>query len=195
MKFFNLFFFPIKSDTKINSLQSELDSEKEKFKLNQIRYEKLDKEASKNKMLDLEIADYDRSIKQLNLQLITKDKEINDLKSELKNNNETISKMKSDIDNFEKEKEKSDEKCTKLKQLLVKAKKEVNDAKVHEAEHLSNDAQVKAQLEASLIEIENLKLQIAEITMERQRVQDKLQANNDLNQVCIFINTFILRHS
>jgi predicted nucleic acid-binding Zn-ribbon protein len=60
-------------------------------------------------MLDLEIADYDRSIKALNLQLITKDKEINDLKSELKINNETIGKLKIDIDNYEKEKEKSND--------------------------------------------------------------------------------------
>lgn len=133
-------------------------------------------------MLDLEIADYERSIKALNIQLITKDKEINDLKSDLNNTNEKCNKIKQDYELLLKEKEQTDEKCTKLKQLLVKAKKDVSDAKAHEAEHLSNDVQVKAQLETSYLEIENQKLQLTELIIEKQRVQDRLQTNNELNQ-------------
>jgi hypothetical protein len=109
-------------------------------------------------MLDLEIADYDRSIKSLNVQLIARDKEANDLKAEINSQNEAIIKLKNDLDTAIKEKEQSDEKCTKMKQLLVKAKKEVSDAKAHEAEHLSNDVQLKAQLENSFLEIENQKV-------------------------------------
>lgn len=146
------------TDNRIANLQSELDTEREKLKTKQIRLEHYEKEASKSKVLDLEIADYEKSIKSLNLQLITKDKEINDLKSELNEQSEKITQFKSNIEILEKEKEQSDEKCTKLKQLLVKAKKDVADAKAHEAEHLSHDAQVKAQLEAAYVDIENFKV-------------------------------------
>ena len=111
-----------------------------------------------SKMLDLEIADYERSIKSLNVQLIAKDKEANDLKNEINSHTDSILKLKHELNTVLKEKEQSDEKCTKLKQLLVKAKKEVSDAKTHEAEHLSNDVQLKAQLENALLEIENLKV-------------------------------------
>ena len=38
--------------------------------------EKFEKEASKSKMLNLEMADYERSIKSLNVQLINKEKEV-----------------------------------------------------------------------------------------------------------------------
>ena len=152
------------------------------MKSNQIRLEKYEKEASKNKVLDLEIADYDRSIKTLNLQLISKDKEINDLKTELNEQNEKISKLKNENESLEKEKETTEEKCTKLKQLLVKAKKDVADAKAHEAEHLSHDAQLKAQLETAYLEIENFKLQFADLNVEKQKALDRIHTSNELNQ-------------
>jgi hypothetical protein len=109
-------------------------------------------------MLDLEIADYEKTIKALNLNLITKEKEINDVTSELFNTNDKLTKMKEDYQNLEKEKDIVDEKNTKLKQLLVKAKKDVSDAKVHEAQNLSADFSMKAQIESQNLEIENYKV-------------------------------------
>ena len=86
-----------------------------------------------------------------------------------------------------KEKEQSDEKCTKLKQLLVKAKKEVSDAKTHEAEHLSNDVQLKAQLENALLEIENLKVNkkkytplVFNLRLRTKRTRFRLRCVNNL---------------
>jgi uncharacterized coiled-coil protein SlyX len=71
-------------------------------------------------MLNLEMADYERSIKSLNIQMINKEKEINDIKAELTLTNEKFTKLKSDYEILEKEHEDDKEKSTKLKQLLVK---------------------------------------------------------------------------
>lgn len=171
-----------KTETKIKSLQTEVETEREKYKEFRIKQEKLEKEQSKNKMLDLEMADYERSIKSLNVQLISKDKEINDLKNELNSGNEKIAKFKSDLEAAEKERDEDKEKTTKLKQLLVKAKKDVSEAKAHEAEHLANEASMKAQLEGCHLEIENYKLQLVELTTDRQRLTDKLNTSNELHQ-------------
>ena len=86
------------------------------------------------------------------------DKYRNDIKGELSMANEKLNKLKSDYEVLEKEKENSEEKCTKLKQLLVKAKKDVSDAKQQEAEHMSKDASIRGQLEKCNLEIENYKV-------------------------------------
>lgn len=135
-------------------------------------------------MLDLEIADYERSIKSLNAQLIAKDKEIVDMKNEVSQTNEKLNQFKADKENTEKEKEQLEEKCSKLKELLTKAQKELADVKQSETERLSFEASQKAQLQTITMEIENYKLQITELSAERVKVQDKLhfvQENNQRN--------------
>lgn len=139
------------AENRLKAVQTELDAERDKYKSFQ---------ASKNKMLDLEIADFEKSIKALNFQIITKDKEINDIKLELCSQNENLTKLKQELSNLEKERDEEKEKSTKLKQLLVKAKKDVSEAKAHETEHLSTEAQMKAQLESYNLEIENYKVKI-----------------------------------
>jgi chromosome segregation ATPase len=109
-------------------------------------------------MLDLEMAEYERTIKALNFQIISKDKEINDLKADIASSNEKYNKLKEDFNSLEKNKDTIDEKNTKLKQLLVKAKKDVSEAKAHEAQHLSSDATMKAQIESQALELENYKV-------------------------------------
>lgn len=116
------------------------------------------KEISKNKMLDLEIADYEKSIKSLNSQIQNKDKLITESKAQLKDAQQSLAKLKIDHEETVKEKDSFDEKCSTMKQLLIKAKKEIADAKEHEAHHLNNDAHLKKQIELSNIEVENYKV-------------------------------------
>lgn len=170
--------FKNQTETKLKALQTDLDNEKERTK-NLATYEK---EKSKNKMLDLEIANYEKTIKSLNVQIISKDKEINDVKAELTSTTEKLVKLKEDLSSMESEKDKVEEKNTKLKQLLVKAKKDVSDAKAHEAQHLSTDASLKSKIEAQNIEIESFKLQVADLSFERQRLHEKLQQINENGQ-------------
>ena len=83
---------------------------------------------------------------------------------------------------MEKERDDEKEKSTKLKQLLVKSKKDASEAKEKESERLSNDAVLKAQLQSYNLEIESYKLQLADLSMERQKLFDKLHSQGDLGQ-------------
>ena len=130
-----------------------MENQKEKFKDNY-------KEVSKNKLLDLEIADYERSIKGLNVQLLHKDREIAEAKNELSIANDTINKLKLDAESLIKNNESTEEKYAKLNQILVKAKKDLTDAKISETQHLTNDAQMKSQLESYNVVIENYKVKL-----------------------------------
>lgn len=118
------------------------------------------KEISKNKILDLEIADYEKSIKSLNTQIQNKDKLISETKAQLNDANQSLAKLKVDLEATVKEKDSVEEKCSTMKQLLIKAKKEIADAKEHEAHHQSNDVHLKTQIESSNLEIENFKVRI-----------------------------------
>ena len=96
----------------------------------------------------------------MNAQLLNKDKEINELKTEVNAEREKVSKAISENESLERDKKSNDENLAMLKQLLIKAKKDVADAKEHEEEHLLNDAQLKAQVESFNLEIENYKVEI-----------------------------------
>ncbi len=155
----------LKNEVDIKTLKDELANEKTKSK------DTL-KEISKNKILDLEIDNYERSIKVLNVQALNKDKQIEELThsiDELKSNNERLSN----------EKESSEEKCTKLKHLLIKAKKEVADAKEHEHQHLNSDVQMKAKIEQFNIDIENYKVSLATSESEVLKTKEKMDRIQD----------------
>lgn len=138
-------------ETKLKSSETELENEREKFK-------KYEKEASKSKVLNLEIADYEKSIKTLNSQLTAKDKEIAELKQEANLNKENLTKLNQNIEKLERERDDEKDKVIKLQQTLVKAKKDINEAKAHETEHLNNEAMLNAKLEQANQDIENYKV-------------------------------------
>lgn len=177
-------------ESKLNDKQTEINELKLKFeselKASQVELENervkskdTHKEISKNKLLDLELADYERSIKALNAQIQSKDNQINEIKNETNILNESIAKAKVEYETLLKEKENSDEKSAKLKELLVKAKKEVSEAQQHEAQHLNNDVQMKSQIESYNLEIEKYKVLLADAAVNTQKIQDKFNKNKE----------------
>ena len=138
-------------ETKFKNAETELENEREKFK-------KYEKEASKSKVLNLEIADYEKSIKTLNSQIVAKDKEIGDLKHEIVQSKENMTKLNQNVEKLERERDDEKDKIIKLQQTLVKAKKDINEAKAHETEHLNNEAMLNAKLEQANRDIENFKV-------------------------------------
>lgn len=140
------------------------------------------KELSKNKVLDLEIADYEKSIKSLNVQLISKDKELNDLRSDQSLLTSSLDKIKSDVEKLENDLAEEREKSQKLKQLLVIATKDLMDAKVHEAEHQSNDATSRNQIEHLQMDLDAYKVQMLEQGAEKEKLKDRVNSLMDANQ-------------
>jgi len=157
----------MKADVEIKTLKDELANEKTKSKDTM-------KEISKNKMLDLELADYERSIKALSVQAVNKERQIEEL-------TRSLGELKTEKERLVRDNESSEEKCTKLKHLLIKAKKEVADAKEHEHQHLSSDVQLKAQIEAFNIEIETYKVSLAGSEAAVLKMKEKMDRMQDVS--------------
>lgn len=75
-----------------------------------------------------------------------------------------------------------EEKNTKIKQLLVKTKKELADSKQAESDHLLLQASLKGELEASQQQVEVYKIQLAEITSEKHKIHEHLKTSAEQHQ-------------
>jgi GRIP and coiled-coil domain-containing protein 2 len=171
----------------INEINDKFSQEKDiliknyeiKLKEHEGVTQKLHTDSLKTNVMQLELADYDRTINNLNAQLTNKEKILNETKQEVANLNSKISKLNNDIKTLEQEKQKIDDNSTKLKKVLVKVKKELAESKVHETEHHNQEAIFKAQIEKYTLEIENYKLQLAEFAGDKQKIFDKYQSMNN----------------
>jgi len=95
--------YKLKTEKDLKLVQTELETEKTKSQAT-------NKEISKNKLLDLELADYERSIKALNFQITNKDKEISALKINVEEIKKNLAEITNNNEKLLKEKESSEEK-------------------------------------------------------------------------------------
>lgn len=139
----------------------------------QTRLEKYEKEAAKGRVFDLEIADYERSIKSLNVQIIAKEKELSEARAESSTLSASMEKSRAEAERLENELSDEREKSAKLKQLLVLAKKDLAEAKAHAAEHQTNDASTRHQIERLQLDLEAYKMQLVESGAEKERLRER----------------------
>ncbi|XP_053561417.1 GRIP and coiled-coil domain-containing protein 2 [Bombina bombina] len=78
--------------------------------------------------------------------------------------------------------EQYEERNTKMKQLLVKNKKELADCKQAESDLLILQASLKGELEASQQQVEAYKIQVAELTSEKHKAQEQLRVQTEQQQ-------------
>lgn len=166
----------------MKSLKADLDSERDKTKTTQTKLERFEKEAAKSKVLDLEIADYERSIKSLNVQIIAKEKDLSEIRSECTSLTSSVEKSRADIERLEKELSDEREKSQKLKQVLVLTKKDLAEAKTHAAEHQTNDASIRHQIERLQIDIDAYKMQLVDASAEKERLRERISVLVEASQ-------------
>ncbi|XP_070607180.1 GRIP and coiled-coil domain-containing protein 2 [Erythrolamprus reginae] len=140
------------------------------------------KDAHNSTLMDMEIADYERLVKELNQNIADKSSRIETLEQEI-----TIQKQKKEvlleeIKSLQNSVQDYEEKNGKLKQLLVKTKKELADSKQAENELLRFQASLKGELEASQQHLEDYKIQLSELTCESHKIQEHLRASLEQHQ-------------
>lgn len=140
-----------KAEADLKAMRAELEKERSHAK-------DTHKEISKNKLLDMELADYERSIKLLNSQLKAKDKELAESVAKLEETKANLGKAKAENEKMVKELDGSHERSGKLKDMLAKAKSELSEAREQETQHVHSDAQMKYQIEQFNIQIESYKV-------------------------------------
>ncbi|XP_003218785.2 GRIP and coiled-coil domain-containing protein 2 isoform X1 [Anolis carolinensis] len=166
----------------VEELQLQLQKEKKHLQKVLEELEMAKKDAQKSTLMDMEIADYERFVKELNQKITDKSSRIEDLEQEIKIQKQKQETLQEEIKSFQSTVQVYEEKNSKIKQLLVKTKKELSDSKQAENELLRLQASLKGELEASQQQVEVYKIQLAEITSEKHRIQDHLRTSLDQHQ-------------
>ncbi|XP_053352366.1 GRIP and coiled-coil domain-containing protein 2 [Clarias gariepinus] len=166
----------------VEELQSFLQKQKQHLQQTEQELEQLRKDAQQSTLLDMEMADYERLVKELNLQLYEKDRLLEEQERQTQAQREREEKLNQEIESLKSLVDVGEEKTAKVKQLLVKAKKDLADAKKEEASQMIAQSSLKGELESIQQQLENYKIQSSELTADRHRLQEQLKALNDQHQ-------------
>ncbi|KAK2488461.1 hypothetical protein MC885_019489 [Smutsia gigantea] len=163
-------------------LQLQLQKEKKQLQKTMQELELVKKDAQQTTLMNMEIADYERLMKELNQKLTNKNSKIEDLEQEIKIQKQKQETLQEELTSLQSSVQQYEEKNTQIKQLLVKTKKELADSKQAETDHLILQASLKGELEASQQQVEVCKIQLAEITSEKHKVHEHLKTSADQHQ-------------
>ncbi|CAF3949860.1 unnamed protein product, partial [Rotaria sp. Silwood2] len=185
------------SDENIQELKEKY--QKMKILLTRLRKELQEKvqHQPKQSVIDLELADYEKTIKNLKNDLINKDKEIQDLRDELSNCTNKYACLKLENNNLEQQNIQNEERANKFKALLDIVKKELQHAKDLELQQQYNDDHTRVLIEKLQNDLDNNKILINDLQHEKQQLIEKLNNHNETNQRTISLleqNLHIAKH-
>ncbi|NXY62351.1 GCC2 protein, partial [Callaeas wilsoni] len=174
----------------MEELQMQLQKEKKHLQKTMQELELARKDAQKSTLMDMEIADYERLVKELNQKITDKDSRIEDLEKETGIQKQKQETLQEEIKSLQSTMQQDEERNAKIKQLLVKTKKELADSKQAENDHLMLQASLKGELEASQQQVEAYKarnftfllIQVAVLTSEKHKVQEQLRTSSEQHQ-------------
>uniref|UniRef100_A0A3Q0QT64 GRIP and coiled-coil domain containing 2 n=1 Tax=Amphilophus citrinellus TaxID=61819 RepID=A0A3Q0QT64_AMPCI len=113
----------------VEELTAQLQKQQQQSQQTAQELEQLRKEAQQSSLLDMEMADYERLVKELNAKLSEKDECVEELKAQINSLNQKEEVLKQEIESLKSQLDQGEEKHSKIKQLLVKTKKDLADAK------------------------------------------------------------------
>ncbi|XP_014106066.1 PREDICTED: GRIP and coiled-coil domain-containing protein 2 [Pseudopodoces humilis] len=166
----------------MEELQMQLQKEKKHLQKTMQELELARKDAQKSTLMDMEIADYEKLVKELNQKITDKDSRIEDLEQETGIQKQKQETLQEEIKSLQSTMQQDEERNAKIKQLLVKTKKELADSKQAESDHLMLQASLKGELEASQQQVEAYKIQVAVLTSEKHKVQEQLRTSSEQHQ-------------
>ncbi|CAF3764235.1 unnamed protein product, partial [Rotaria sordida] len=194
-----------KMKKQISDSNENIQELKEKYQKMKILLTRLKKELQekaqqhqpKQSLIDLELADYDKIIKNLKDDLINKDKEIQDLNDELSNWTDKYTCLKLENNNLEQQNIQIEERANKFKALLDNVKKELQHAKELELQRHYNDDHTSVLIEKLQNDLDQNKTLINDLQNEKQQLIEKLNDHNETTQRTINLleqNLHIAKH-
>ncbi|KAG8197140.1 hypothetical protein JTE90_011303 [Oedothorax gibbosus] len=140
------------------------------------------KEGEKKNLMDLEMADYEKSIQELNNKILKKDEEIEELNEKFKSQVEKNNSLVEEIKYTETIKCTEENRAVCLKEALEKAKSELISAKEKKEDLMQNVSSLQMQLEIITQQEENCKLQLSETSSEVQHLKEMLKTSSENQQ-------------
>ncbi|XP_066542341.1 GRIP and coiled-coil domain-containing protein 2 isoform X2 [Hoplias malabaricus] len=166
-------------------LNALLHKREKQLQLTEQELEQLRKDAQQSTLLDMEMADYERLVKELNCQISDKNKLIEEQEYLIQAHKDKEEKLVKEIESLKSLVDTAEEKASKMKQLLVKTKKDLADAKKEEVSQMIIQSSLKGELEAMQNQLENCKIQCSDLTADQYRLQEQLKSVNDQHQKAI----------
>ncbi|XP_060731873.1 GRIP and coiled-coil domain-containing protein 2 isoform X1 [Tachysurus vachellii] len=166
----------------VEELHILLQKQKQQLQQSEQELEQLRKDAQQSTLLDMEMADYERLVKNLNLQLSDKDRLLKELERQTQAQREREENLNQEIESLKSLVDIGEEKTAKVKQLLVKTKKDLAEAKKAEASQMTLQSSMKGELEEIQQQLEIYKIQCSELTADRHRLQEQLKSVSDQYQ-------------
>ncbi|KAM9346865.1 GRIP and coiled-coil domain-containing protein 2 [Symphorus nematophorus] len=160
----------------VEELTAQLRKQQQQSQQTAQELEQLRKEAQQSSLLDMEMADYERLVKELNTKLSERDECAEELKAQINTMTQKEDTLKQEIESLKSQLDQEGEKTSKMKQLLVKTKKDLADAKKQESSLMVQQASLKGELEAHQQHLESSKIETCELTAERHRLQEQLRS-------------------
>ncbi|XP_065261994.1 GRIP and coiled-coil domain-containing protein 2 [Emys orbicularis] len=166
----------------LEDLQFQLQKEKKHLQKTMQELELARRDAQKSTLMDMEMADYERLVKELNQKITDKNCKIEDLEQEIRIQKQKQETLQEEIKSLQSSVLQYEERNSQIKQLLVKTKKELADSRQAENDHLILQASLKGELEASQQQVEVYKIQLAELTSEKHKIQEHLRTSLEQHQ-------------
>ncbi|XP_042162370.1 GRIP and coiled-coil domain-containing protein 2-like isoform X2 [Oncorhynchus tshawytscha] len=166
----------------VEELTAQLHRQKQQSQQTARELEQLRKEAQQSSLLDMEMADYERLVKELNTNLSEKDVCVEELKTQIHTHTQKEDTLNQEIEGLKSQLDQGEDKGAKMKQLLVKTKKDLADAKRQEASQMMTLASLKGELETYQQELENSKIQCCDLSGERHRLHEQLRTLTEQQQ-------------
>uniref|UniRef100_W5LLB3 GRIP domain-containing protein n=1 Tax=Astyanax mexicanus TaxID=7994 RepID=W5LLB3_ASTMX len=158
-------------------LNALLQKQKQQLQQTEQELEQLRKDAQQSTLLDMEMADYERLVKELNLQLSEKDRLIEEQDKLAQTQRDQEQKLSQEIESLKTLVDTGEEKASKMKQLLVKTKKDLADAK----KEVTGNC-ILGTRNACFVCVCVFQIQCSELTADRHRLQEQLKCVNDQQQ-------------
>lgn len=166
----------------VEELQAQLSRHRQQLQQTAQELEQLRKDAQQSSLMDMEMADYEKLVKELNHKLCEKDKQAEEHEMQIQAQKEGEQQLKEEIESLKLLLDQTEDKASKMKQLLVKTKKDLADAKQKEAAQMISQSALRGDLEAHQQQLEELKIQCSELTAERHRLQEQLKLMSEQQQ-------------
>ncbi|KAJ8415159.1 hypothetical protein AAFF_G00008570 [Aldrovandia affinis] len=165
-----------------DELQAQLRKQKQQLQQTAQELEQLRKDAQQNSLMDMEMADYERLVKELNQKLSDREGRVEELGAEIQTQRQRREALREEIESLKSLADQGEERTSKMKQLLVKTRKELADAKKQEAAQMVLQASLKGELEAHQQQLEDYKIQCCNLTDEQHRLQEQLRTLTEQHQ-------------
>ncbi|XP_052004956.1 GRIP and coiled-coil domain-containing protein 2 [Xyrauchen texanus] len=166
----------------MEELQAQLSKHKHQLQQTAQELEQLRKDAQQNSLMDMEMADYEKLVKELNHKLSERDRQIEEHQTQAQTHKQREQRLNEEIESLKSLVDQTEDKASRMKQLLIKTKKDLGDAKQKEAAQMITQASLRGELEAHQQQLEEYKIQCSELTAERHRLQEQLKIINDQQQ-------------